>query len=184
MSTARGDLQARIAAYLSRIKGCPATVAEIAAAIGAPQPTTLVLLAAITAGEARPYPIVQHGGKYRWVHDPADSPATLSGAAEMVGYVTGADRGRAVELAGVTLRVAAAAPRIVWANVQYGGWTGLAAGKVRLFDISWRIAKEGKDWQMTTVLPGFTRKTWEDNDPAELKARAGQVLASWALACL
>jgi hypothetical protein len=69
---------------------------------------------------------------------------------------------------------------LTWTEQKWGGWSGLGGGRIRLFDVSWRTSsRTGKDWKMTTTLPGFTRKTWEDDDPEQLKTAAEKFLAAW-----
>lgn len=109
MSTADGDLQSRIAAYMSRQRTRQVSLDELCQAIpSANRAAISSVMARITAGEARPYPIVRSGrGVYTWVHDPADRPAQLAVLAEIIGYVTGLDHDNAADLAGQVLRMAA-----------------------------------------------------------------------------
>ena len=109
MSTADGDLQSVIAAYMSRQRTRRVTLDELCQAIPSANRNTLsVALSKIVAGEARPYPIVRSGrGVYTWVHDPADRPAHLAVLAEIIGYMTGLDHDNAADLAGQVLRMAA-----------------------------------------------------------------------------
>jgi hypothetical protein len=101
-----GDLQTRIAAYMSRQRTRKVSLDEICRAVNAERGATSLMMSRIVNGEARPYPIVRSGrAQYTWVHDPSDHPANLAVLAEIIGYVTGADHDQAAQLAGIVTRL-------------------------------------------------------------------------------
>lgn len=58
----------------------------------------------ITAGEARPYPVITSGpAQYTWVHDPADHDGCVQVLADTIRYITGRDPLAATVIAATVL---------------------------------------------------------------------------------
>jgi hypothetical protein len=107
MTATAGDMQTAIAAYMSKFPNLPLPLADIAGGTGLTQSQVQLTLERILAGEARPYPITKTSRGYRWITTLGDRHASVAVLAEMIGYCTGADPGRAAELASRVLRAAA-----------------------------------------------------------------------------
>lgn len=68
--------------------------------------------------------------------------------------------------------------RLTWETSRFAGFNGRAAN-LQLFTIGYRTVRTDPAWTLRCALPGYDSKTWKDDDPEALYAKAERLLDRW-----